>query len=309
MIRLFTQQGDGAEVDAHLRLRILRLLAHALELNLLEGRGLPAEEIKTSLARLAASLENKDSEPAVLEAARASSQAIQQYFQRLSRSLDSLAGDLRQGIRALEDAIAIFDGEQVHQLSRLEAIGKTLGQPKGVDDLKLLQEQFEDCLTAFRQSHSRSSQQLQQACWMLRESGRHVPATETNLAFAVVHLNRLDLIRDRFGPAMAQTLTCFFLKTLAARWPSAEASQALANDAFLLIDSQNLNLDHHRQQLRRLATERLVYSATHEDREYLLPIAFDWMANHAATREQARVMAEAFLFTAKPLQSSPPDPQ
>lgn len=296
MIRLFSQP-DNHTTDqrSELRLRVLRLLAHALELNLLAGRGLPTQNLKDSLARLCQSLEQELPEPNVLGQAGDTSTSIQQYFLHLTRSLDSLATDLSHGIRTLEEAIAACDGEHSNHLSRLEAATKNLSKSGSLDDLQLLQKQFEDSLVAFRQSQSRHHGTMARAIESLRETSQQVPGAPPKLIFAVFHLRRLDLMRDRFGAALVQELLDYFTQLLASRWTSLEDLKPFNNDSLIAFDTKDLALERHRHAMRRLSSERIVYTTTHNDREYILPIAFDWLVNFAESKPHAESQAQAFL--------------
>lgn len=292
MIRIFSQPDNST---AELRLRILRLLTHALELNLLEGRGLPTQNLKDSLTRLCAALEKELPEPHVLLQAGDTSTNLQQYFLQLTRSLDALATDLSHGIRILEEAIATCDGEHSHHLSRLEAATKSLGKTRSLDDLHLLQKQFEDSLAAFRQSQSRHHGMMTRAIETLRETSQQVPGASPKLVFAVFHLRRLDLMRDRFGAALVQELLDYFTQLLASRWPTLEDPKPIAADSLIAFDTKDLALERHRHAMRRLSSERIVYTTTHNDREYILPIAFDWLVNVAESHPHAESQAQAFL--------------
>ncbi len=296
MIRLFSQPDNhAADQKAELRLRVLRLLAHALELNLLAGRGLPTQNLKDSLARLCASLEQELPEPNVLVQAGDTSTSIQQYFLHLTRSLEALAADLSHGIRVLEEAIATCDGENSHHLSRLEAATKNLSKTGSLDDLHLLQKQFEDSLAAFRQSQSRHHGTVTRAIETLRETSQQVPGAAPKLVFAVCHLRRLDRMRERFGASLVQELFDYFTQLLASRWPTLEDPKPLNADSLIAFDAKDLALERHRHSMRRLSSERIVYTTTHNDREYILPIAFDWLVNFAESKSHAESQAQAFL--------------
>lgn len=297
MIRIFSQPDNhAAELERRLLcLRVLRLLAHALELNLLSGRGLPTQSVNSSLATLCSSLEQGLPEPAVLLQAGDASTSLQQYFLHLTRSLDTLATDLSHGIHALEEAIAAFDGDQSHHLSHLEAATQRLSQTHSLDDLQLLHKQFADSLAAFRQSQSRQHGVIRRAVDSLRATSQQVPGAPPKLVFAVFHLRRLDLIRERLGDAVAQELVDYFVQVLSARWTTLEDPSPFSTDSLLAFDSKDLSLERHRHLIRRLSGERLVYTATHQDREYLLPIAFDWLVNYAESKPHAQSLAAAFL--------------
>lgn len=292
MIRIFSQPDNRT---AELRLRILRLLTHALELNLLEGRGLPTQNLKESLNRLCEALEKEVPEPNVLLQAGDTSTNLQQYFLQLTRSLDALATDLSHGIRVLEEAIATCDGDHSNHLSRLEAATKNLSKTRSLDDLQLLQKQFEDSLAAFRQSQSRHQGTMTRAIETLRETSQQVPGAAPKLIFAVFHLRRLDLMRDRFGGALVQELLDYFTQLLASRWITLEDLKPINADSLIAFDAKDLALERHRHAMRRLSSERIVYTTTHQDREYILPIAFDWLVNVAETKAHAESQAQAFL--------------
>jgi hypothetical protein len=292
VIRIFSQPDNHA---AELRLRVLRLLSHALELNLLEGRGLPTSNLKDSLTRLCEALEKELPEPNVLLQAGETSTNLQQYFLQLTRSLDALATDLSHGIRVLEEAMTTFDGEQSNHLSRLEAASRSLGKVRSLDDIQLLQKQFEDSLAAFRQSQSRHHGAISRAMDTLRETSQQVPGAPPKLVFAVFHLRRLDRMRERFGAALVQELFDYFNQLLASRWPTLEDPQPLDADSLIVFDTKDLALERHRHAMRRLSSERIVYATTHRDREYILPIAFDWLVNFAESKPHAESQAQAFL--------------
>jgi hypothetical protein len=292
-------------------LRVLRLLSQAIELNLLSGRGLNADVLKSDLARLLFSLEREHPAATTLENTTQACSSLQHYFRHLAASIESLASELSAGIHTLHETLAELSGEHSRGLERLEAVQRHMASQRGFDDVHALQKHFEDCLHALREeirdqkaASSRQNLAVSEALSSLRQSAGRVPTTRPNLVFALLHLRRLDLVRERFGPALAAAMLDHLKQIVQARWPKAEEVSVVRYDSLLLLETQDLDLERHRHLLRRLATERLVYTATHNEasgeREHLLPLSFDWIAAHADSRDHALQLSQNFLNNTHP---------
>ncbi|MDX2267734.1 MAG: hypothetical protein NW208_06480 [Bryobacter sp.] len=308
MLRLFETHAQVQ--DDELALRALRLLVQALELNLLTGRGLHAENLKANLNQLLGSLEQKQEAAVVVENAAEACAGVQHYFRHLGASIESLASELTVGIRVLEEALEDLSGEQASGMAsgvasgmeRLDQVQQRLANQRGLDDVHLLRKHLEECvrqlreeLQAQRHLQERRVAALGRAMGALRGSAEKLPVGQAAIAFAVLRLKSMERIEARFGSGVADAMVELLRETLRAKWPGAVEQAAPAPHALLLVDRQDLDLEKHRQMLRRIAAERLTYSATIDDNEHLLPLHLDWLVAHAHSPEQMQKLVENFL--------------
>ncbi|GAB4361976.1 MAG: hypothetical protein OHK0021_06020 [Bryobacter sp.] len=304
MLRLF--ETPAQVKDDELAFRALRLLVQALELNLLTGRGLYAENLKTNLHRLLGSLEQQQEASVVVGNAAEACAGVQHYFRHLGASIESLASELTVGIRVLEEALEDLSGEQASGVAsgmeRLDQVQQRLANQRGLDDVHMLRKHLEECvrqlreeLQAQRQSQERRVAALGQAMGALRGSADKLPLSQATFAFAVLRLKSMERIEARFGSRVADAMVELLRETMRAKWSGAAEQAAPAPHALLLVDRQDLDLEKHRQLLRRIATERHTYSATIDDNEHLLPLHLDWLVAQAGSREQMQQLVENFL--------------
>jgi hypothetical protein len=304
MLRLFEVTSKDNASPADMAVRALRLIAQALELNLLAGRGLNADVLKADLTRLVTLVEGSATQAEVMEFTAQTCADLQHYFRHLSASMESLASELTVEIRTLEEILAELSGDHGRNVTRLETLTNRLAAQRGLDDIHALRKHLDECVRDLREevkeqrnAHARFGDTVGQSLGALRQAGSQLPVARPALAFAVLKLRSAERIVQRFGPAAAAAMRDYLEELLAQRIPDCNAS-TLREDALLLTSDKDLDLEKLRHNLRRMAAERLVYAADIGGTEHILPLHLDWMAALAETPEQAERLAHNFLVRA-----------
>lgn len=268
--------------------RALGLLSQALKLNLIRAKGLNYVELAASLDCLADVVEKSDDEAVVMDSSTHTCQSIQLYFERLGQSIDAVGFDLATSIRALATLLHTDSGNQEQFLGKMEEIRDSFQAGHTLDDIHVLRQHLDSCLTSLRSElfEARQSHQRSQAAMLDHMSQLHrgvstlrakvPPKLTTGPALSILRIRRLKAIRERYGNSVAQRMLDYVIQILLVRWPAAYDITPHGDECLVVLDSQNLDLDFHRAALRKLSGEKNVFNTHHEGHDIILPLALDW---------------------------------
>jgi hypothetical protein len=268
--------------------RALGLLSQALKLNLIRAKGLNYVELAASLDALAYAVEKAEGEAAVLESSSHTCGAVQHYFEQLGQSIDAVGFDLATSIRALATLLHTDSGNQEEFLGKMEEIRDNFQAGHTLDDVHVLRQHLDSCLTSLRSElfQARQNHQASQAAMLDHMSHLHrsistlrakvPPKHTTGPALSILRIRRLKAVRDRCGDTVAQRMLDYVIQILLVRWPAAYDITPYGEECLVVIDSQNLDLDFHRAALRKLSGEKNVFNTQHDGHEIILPLALDW---------------------------------
>ena len=286
MISLF--QTAKPAPDSELPLHSLSSIVQSLQLNLIRAKSLNHQSLSADMDRLLESLALNLPAPAVLALEAETCSAIHQYFRSLAGGIDSVGTDLAISIRAMAAMLHKDSGAQVEFLDKLEKVQDRFQSGLTLDDMQQMRGHFDSCLESLRseildarEAHKRSQDDLLQHLAHLNRSVSTLRSTVPQVhtsgpAVSILKIRRMQAIRDRYGATVAQRLVDYVIQILLVRWPAAHDITPFTEECLVVVDSQNVDLDFHRAALRRLAGERIVFTAKFEGHEILLPIAIDW---------------------------------
>lgn len=287
MISLF-QSSKSSSAGGELPLRALTLLVESLKQHALRAKTLNHAALFAAVDELLAVFSHKATEPQVLDAGKKSCSAVEQYFLALAKCIDSVGLDLATSIRALASLLHKSSGSQGDFLDKMEHIRDEFQVGHTIDDLVALRSHLDSCLRGLRNeiSSARLAQKENQTDLMqhLSQLSRGVSTLRSTVpqvfstgpAVSILRVRRIEAIRHRYGDHIAQRLVDHVIQILLVRWPVANDITPFTEECLAVVDSQNLDLDFHRNILRRLAGERIVLKINHEGRELTLPVAIDW---------------------------------
>ncbi len=233
MISIFQGIKSGGGTAGKSSARALNLVTEALRLNLIQARELNHKELAEDLVALAAAVETAREDAPVLEATGKVCTGVQSYFDHLGKSIDSVGFDLATSIRALATLLHGNAGTQDEFLTRMETIRDKVQSGHTLDDVHLLRQHLDSCLTSLRAElfEARRVQQEHQAAMNEHLSNLHrsvsalrskvPPKRTTGPALCIVRVRRLKSIRDRYGDDIAQKMRDFVIQLLLVRWPAA----------------------------------------------------------------------------------------
>lgn len=285
----------------------LSLVVQSLQKNAIRAKNLTNAALSADLDALLASLSGKLPEPQVREAGDKASNSIQQYFCSLSRCIDSVGLDLATSIRALATLLHRNSGSQGDFLEKMEHIRVQFQAGHTLDDIHALRSHLDSCLVGLRneissarQAHNECQGDLMQQLSQLTRSVSTLRATVPQVfssgpAVSILRLRRVQAIRTRYGDAFADRFVNHVIQILLVRWPVAHDISPFTDECLIVIDAQNLDLDFHRAILRRLASERIIFTYQHEGREITIPVAIDWTVIRAPADGDIRDFISNFL--------------
>lgn len=268
--------------------RALVLLSQALKVNLIRARGLNHAELSAYLDELAELAEKTREESPMVEASGKACGAVQVYFEHLGQSIDSVGFDLATSIRALATVLHGSSENQEGFLGKMEEIRDNFQAGHTLDDMHQLRQHLDSCLTSLRTElfQARKAQQENKAAILERLSLLHrsvstlranVPQKHTTgPALSILRVRRLKAVRERYGAEVAQKMLDYVIQILLVRWPAAYDITPYGDECLVVVDSQNLDLDFHRNALRKLSAEKNVFSTHKDGHEVILPLALDW---------------------------------
>lgn len=268
--------------------RALLLLSEALKLNLIRAKGLNHAELAARLDELEALMDQRHDEAQMLDASGKVCGEVQVYFQHLGQSIDAVGFDLATSIRALATILHGSNGNQETFLGKMEEIRDKFQAGHTLDDIHQLRHHLDSCLTSLRSElfQARKAQQENKAAMLEHISQLHravstlrakvPPKHTTGPALSILRIRRLAAIRDRYGAAAAHKLLDFVVQILLVRWPAAYDITPYGDECLVVLDSQNLDLDFHRNALRKLAAEKHVFAFHNDGQHVMLPLALDW---------------------------------
>ncbi|MDX2267735.1 MAG: hypothetical protein NW208_06485 [Bryobacter sp.] len=262
--------------------------------------------MRSDLAQLQFCVEHKDSSKNLVDCVHAVCLNIRLYFQKLSLVIDTLASDLELAVRSLDAIVLEISGDQDTRFERMEQhcekLSTSLGEKAGIDDLQRLRGKFEVCvkelrveLKAQREAQNRHKEALGTAVGALRQASQIAPMAFPEKVFAVLRLQSLNRVEARLGAKAAQSMLEELRQILKKKWPTAVEEAAPSSHAILLVDKQDLDLEKHRQAIRRLVAAKLTLTISLGDRDHLLPLHLDWLVAHAHSPEQMQKLVENFL--------------
>ena len=114
-------------------------------------------------------------------------------------------------------------------------------------------------------------------------------------ALSILKIRRLKAVRDRYGNTVAQRMLDYVIQILLVRWPAAYDITPYGDECLVVVDSQNLDLDFHREALRKLSGEKNVFNTQHEGHEIILPLALDWTVIRAPAEGDMEEFIRSFL--------------
>ena len=276
-----------------------------MQKNVIRAKNLTNAALSADLDALLASL--KLPRPQLLEAGEKASASIQQYFCSLSRCIDSVGLDLATSIRALATLLHRSSGSQGDFLGKMEHIRDQFQAGHTLDDIHALRSHLDACLVGLRNeissarlAHNESQGDLMQHLSQLTRSVSTLRSTVPQVfssgpAVSILRVRRVQAIRARYGDAIADRLVNHIIQILLVRWPAAYDISPFAEECLIVIDAHNLDLDFHRSVLRRIAGERIIFTAQHEGREVSLPVAIDWTVIRAPADGDIRDFISNFL--------------
>jgi len=268
--------------------RALSLLTQALKLNLIRAKGLNHVELSKSLDELSEIAEQSRDQAPVVEASGKACGAVKVYFEHLAQSIDAVGFDLATSIRALATILHGSNSNQEEFLGRMDDIRDKFQAGHTLDDIHQLRQHLDSCLTSLRSElfHARKAKQENQSAMLEHLSQLHrsvstlrakvPPKHSTGPALSILAIRRLKAVRDRYGAAVANKLLDHVIQILLVRWPVAYDITPYGDECLVVLDSQNLDLDFHRVALRKLSSDKQVFTFQHEGHEVILPIALDW---------------------------------
>ncbi len=287
LISLF-QSSKSSSASGELPVRALTLLVESIKQHAIRAKSLNHAALFAAVDGLLAVFSAQATEPQMLEAVTKSSSSIEQYFRGLAKCIDSVGLDLATSIRALAALLHKNVGSQGDFLDKMEHIRDQFQAGHTLDDLAALRSHLDACLVGLRTeiSGARLAQKenqndLMQHLSQLSRSVSTLRATvpqvfATGPAVSILRVRRVQAIRDRYGDRIAQRLVDHVIQILLVRWPAAHDITPFTEECLVVVDSQNLDLDFHRNILRRLSGERITFNVHHEGRELSLPVAIDW---------------------------------
>lgn len=285
MISIFKNMNSEAAPQGSAR--ALFLLSEALKLNMIRANGLNHEELAASLDTLAEMSDRGEAEAPMVEAGGKACGEVQSYFLHLGQSIDSVGFDLAMSIRALATLLHGNSGNQEEFLGKMEQIRDKFQVGHTLDDIHQLRLHLDSCLTSLRSElcHARHAQvehkaamaehltQLNKCVSSLRS--KVPPKHTTGPALLILRVRRLKTIRERYGEDVAKKILDYVTQILLVRWPAAYDITPYGDECLVILDSENLDLEFHRNALRKLTSERHVITTKLNGRETLLPLAMD----------------------------------
>ena len=299
------QSSKVAPTNGEVPIQSLSLVVHSLQKYAIRAKNLTNAALSADLAALLASL--KLPAPQLLEAGQHASASVQQYFSSLSRCIDSVGLDLATSIRALATLLHRNAGSHGDFLGKMEHIRDQFQAGHTLDDVEALRSHLDACLVGLRNeissarlTHNESQGDLLQQLSQLTRSVSTLRSTVPQVfasapAVSILRVRRVQAIRARYGDAIADRLVNHVIQILLVRWPAAYDISPFAEECLTVIDAHNLDLDFHRAILRRLAGERIIFTAQHEGREVSLPVAIDWTVIRAPADGDIRDFISNFL--------------
>ncbi len=287
--------------------RVMSLLTEALKENLIRAKGLNHVEFSADLDQLAEVVAKSRDEEEMLEACGKTCGSAQSYFKHLSESIDSVGLDLATSIRALATLLHGSSGNQEQFLGKMEQIRDKFEVGSSLDDIQQLRAHLDSCLTSLRselfearRSHEDNQSMMLQHLSQLHRSVSTLRAKvpqklSTGPALSILRIRRLKAVRERYGDAIRQKLLDYVIQILLVRWPAAYDIAPYGEECLVVLDNQNLDLDFHRAALRKLSSEKHLFTSKHEGEELKLPIALDWTVIRAPAERDMDEFIHNFL--------------
>lgn len=296
----------GSKVPAG-RAHALNQLSESVKDHLIQAKGLNHAELGGLLGEISMMAESLRPDTELLDATARACTEVETYFARLGTSIDSVGMDLATSIRALATLLHGSGENQEQFLGKMEQIRDTMQKGHTLDNIQQLRQHLDSCLTSLRAElfEARKAHQEQKAAILERLSLLHrsvstlrasVPQKHAaGPALSILRIRRLKAVKDRYGADVAQRLMDYVIQILLVRWPAAYDITPYGEECLVVVDSHNLDLDFHRSALRKLTSEKNVFSLTRNGEEISLPLAMDWTVIRAPADEDMSQFIQNFL--------------
>lgn len=287
--------------------RALVQLSSALKDHIIRSRELNHAEVIARLDEMVQLAERTKEEAPMLEATARACGSVEQYFDQLGKSIESVGVDLSTSIRALAMVIHGCSEQQEKFLTKMDGVRDKLQAGHSLDDIHKMRQHLDSCLTSLktellqaRMAHLDQKSAILERVTMLH---RCVSSLRANVpqkmdqgpALSILRVRRIGAVKDRYGAEVASKLMDFVVQILLVRWPAAYDITPYGEECLVVVDSQNLELDFHREVLRKLTSEKLQFTMFVDEREVSLPLALDWTVIRAPNEGDMDEFIRGFL--------------
>lgn len=328
--------GSPSEMTAAL-LQLCHLLLRSMRLHVIRGEASEVQRFQAAVLQLEERIGAAPDAAQILMAAGEASRTFEDYCHHTNRYLQVQSGELTTMIGMLTSTVASISTASQTAVEQLSRVEKRIEGASSATDLPLLKAELADCLAmvreeAFRQREqsaetihslqrgvSDSQHRLAEASTvktiqpkepLLRDLLTDLPAradaedalfrarTQKNLYAAVLPVDRLTLVNNRFGSQSTDRVVLFFAEYLQRHLQPKDQLFRWSANAFLAIVERAQPLDTVRADLSKFASAKLELTLRHHGREILLPVSSTWVllaANEGKTHDSVIAKIDGFL--------------
>jgi GGDEF domain-containing protein len=287
---------DGA-TEATL-LRVVRLLLQGIQEHAIVGDADDLGGLRMNIQRLSAALETGMAAAELLVQSGSVLQTFEDYNRRTDRYLKRPAGEWQAVVTMLISAVAAMATADERTVGRLREISGEVGSANGLGEVQKVRLQLAECLKALQldiqkppgiRSVARPAPtDTPVAALESGETNGFATRTQAEEALAaawqsdppsyaaVMALDRLQIFKMRFGPAVADETFRFFSDFLRRRFRPGDGIYRWNANAVLVLMARPNRLEIVRDEVARLMEVRCEHTVQTASRSILLPIAARW---------------------------------
>lgn len=275
--------------------KLAETLLKAIREHAVQGYPPDRERFRSLVAELNRRMVSNDDDPELMMIAGAAQQALQLYSSETNAFWHSQTADLQGIVSSITSALAQFGDRHSQAAERLMTLEHSLEAIAGIDDLRVVRQKIEECVTALRieHQHQRETQKLvsqslpakpgarqadlvtgletrQSAEVKIAESLRH-DSEGVHLALFVVH--RIRQINSRYGHAVGDEMLKTVLRHIAANLHPKDQIFRWSGPAFLALVRRDETPDAVTHEMRRIASYKIDRELEIRDRGVMVQLS------------------------------------
>lgn len=305
-IKKFLSSDDRETAEAFERMA--RLLLQAIGLHAVEGDRVDLDSFQAAVTSVQTSLDQDPSPKNVLAATGSAVGALQNYNKRTSLFIRAKSVELQAIVGMLTQAMTQISNGSQNSISRLQELQKEIEHASMLGDVRALKTRLSDCLQSIRTEVTRQREESARSVADLGARMREAreakpfqalencdPATglprradaEAAIAAAcedgshsyagLFVVERIQAIRTRFGPAMADQVLVAFLQRLSQVMGPTDQVFRWDDSSFLALLDRSASADQVRKELGKILSQRMEHIVDIESRSVVLPVASTWL--------------------------------
>lgn len=307
--------GSSQDLTAAL-LQLCHVLLRSMRLHVVRGEQSEVSRFQASVLRLEERVGMTPAPSDILLVAGEASRTFEEYCHQTNRYLQVHNSELTTMISMLTSTVASISTASATAVDQLGKVEKRIENVSGVTDLAVLKAELGGCLAMLREEAFRQREQSAETIHALQRgvsdarhrlaevaTGPSIPAkepllrdpvtnlpgradaedglfqarTRKNMYVAVLPVDRLALVNNRFGSNATDMVVRFFADYLVQQLQPKDQLFRWSANAFLALVERTQTQDTVRADLSRFASSKLELTLQHHGREILLPVSSTWV--------------------------------